>query len=65
MNSRGDGAHRDAGAYVLAYVELEEGPRVLTNVVECDPGSVAVGQAVRAVFPRTPAGAALLRFRLA
>jgi uncharacterized protein len=36
--------------YVLAYVELEEGPRVLSNLVNCDPESVTVGSAVRAVF---------------
>ena len=27
--------------YVLAYVELEEGPRVLTNIVGADPADVA------------------------
>ena len=36
--------------YVVAYVELAEGPRVLTNIVECDPESVRIGQRVRARF---------------
>ena len=49
--------------YVLAYVELEEGPRVLTNVVECDPEAVRIGDAVAAVFHDTGEGSALLRFR--
>ena len=40
--------------YVLAYVELEEGPRVLTNVVGADPASLAIGQAVVADFASTP-----------
>jgi len=32
--------------YVLAYVELEEGPRVMTNVVGCEPDAVEVGMPV-------------------
>ena len=36
--------------YVLAYVELEEGPRVLTNIVGCDPADVRIGQTVVADF---------------
>ena len=31
---------RDAVPYVVAYVELDEGPRVLTNVVTDDPDAV-------------------------
>ncbi|MCZ6462705.1 MAG: Zn-ribbon domain-containing OB-fold protein [Proteobacteria bacterium] len=37
---------REACPYVLAYVELEEGPRLLTNVIGCDPGEVSVGMPV-------------------
>jgi len=49
--------------YVLAYVELEEGPRVLTNIVRCDVEAVGVGDAVHAVFERVEDGTtALLRF---
>jgi uncharacterized protein len=40
--------------YVLAYVELEEGPRVLTNIVDCDPADVRIGQAVVADFAASP-----------
>jgi uncharacterized OB-fold protein len=47
---------RDAVPYVLAYVELEEGPRVLTNVVGCAPDEVRIGLPVRAEF-RTAADA--------
>jgi len=39
--------------YVLAYVELEEGPRVLTNIVGCDPAEVRIGQPVVADFATT------------
>jgi uncharacterized OB-fold protein len=47
---------RDAVPYVLAYVELEEGPRILTNVVGCAPDDVRIGLPVRAEF-RTGADA--------
>ncbi|WP_419909356.1 Zn-ribbon domain-containing OB-fold protein [Candidatus Poriferisodalis sp.] len=56
------GSWRKAAPFVLAYVELEEGPRVLTNIVGCDPDTVHIGQAVQAVFDPTPDGPALLRF---
>ena len=54
---------REAVPYVVAYVELEEGPRVMTNIVDCDPGSVEVGMPVTVVFHDTGKGNALFRFR--
>ena len=59
---RGSGAFRHAGPYVLAYVELDEGPRMLTNVVGADPESVHVGQPVHVVFDDTGDGEAIPRF---
>jgi uncharacterized OB-fold protein len=66
VNRRGQAdlsAYREAGTYVLAYVELEEGPRVMTNIVDCDPDSVKIGQPVELVFHDTGQGTALARFR--
>jgi uncharacterized protein len=66
INRRGYGDHpeyRGQGTFVLAYVELDEGPRVMTNIVDCDPDSVAIGQLVEVVFHDTGQGAALPRFR--
>lgn len=60
---RGEGAYREATPYVLAYVELDEGPRVLTNIVDCEPEAVQVGQTVDVVFHDTGEGNALVRFR--
>ena len=37
---------RDAVPYVLAYVELEEGPRLMTNIVGCEPTDVEIGMPV-------------------
>jgi uncharacterized protein len=62
INHRGTGPYQSAGSYVLAYVELEEGPRVLTNIVDCDVTSVRIGQRVEARFDDTGAGPALVRF---
>lgn len=36
----------DACPYVMAYVDLEEGPRVLTNIVGCEPDEVSIGMSV-------------------
>jgi hypothetical protein len=37
-------------AYVVAYVRLEEGPTVLTNLVDVDFERIKVGQAVHVLF---------------
>ncbi len=50
VTRKGQGAWRDAGPYVMAYVELAEGPRIMTNIVGADPDGLAVGQAVRIQF---------------
>lgn len=36
--------------YVLALVDLDEGVRFYTNVVDCDPADVHIGQRVRVCF---------------
>ena len=38
---------RDWIPYVVALVDLEEGPRVMTNIVDCEPDDVRIGMAVR------------------
>ena len=59
---RSAGAYRDAVPYVVAYVELAEGPRVLTNIIGCEPDQVHIGQAVRVVFTDIGEQSALYRF---
>jgi len=49
--------------YVVAYVRLDEGPTLLTNVVGCGPDDVEIGLPVVAVFDDTGEGSALVRFR--
>ena len=43
--------------YVLALVELAEGPRLMSNVIGVAPGAVQVGMPVEAVFPHLEATA--------
>ena len=59
---RGEGPYAEVTPYVIAYVELEEGPRIATNIVGIDPEQVEVGMAVEAVFEDTGEGTALVRF---
>ena len=47
---------RTGEPYVVAYVRLLEGPLMLTNIIDCDPDSVSIGQRVSARFRRTPQG---------
>jgi uncharacterized OB-fold protein len=62
VNHRTEGAYKDAGPLVLAYVELEEGPRMMTNIVGAG-ARLAVGLPVEVVFHDTGEGSALPRFR--
>ena len=63
VNHRGEGPYRDCGPYVLAYVELDEGPRLMTNIVAAGDGELAVGLPVEVAFHDTGEGSALPRFR--
>ncbi len=42
--------------YAIAYVTLEEGVTMMTNVVDCDLDAIRIGQAVRVVFRPTEGG---------
>jgi uncharacterized OB-fold protein len=39
---------RDLVPYVVAMVDLDEGPRMITNVTDCDPDDVYIGMPVEA-----------------
>jgi uncharacterized OB-fold protein len=61
VSHRGPAAWAEHTPYVVAYVELEEGPRMLTNIVGPTAGEVAIGDQVEVVF--APAGTTkLVRF---
>lgn len=42
--------------YVIAYVTLEEGVTVMTNIVDCNPDAVRIGQRVRVKFVPSDGG---------
>jgi uncharacterized OB-fold protein len=51
--------------YAIAYVTLEEGPTMLTNLVDCDFGALAVGQQVRLKFSPSDGGPPVPTFTVA
>lgn len=53
---------RDALPYVVAYVQLEEGPQLLTNIVDCEPEAVSIGMSVRVDFVPMEDGLGVPRF---
>ena len=54
---------REELPYVLAVVELEEGPRLVTNVVGCAPDEVRIGMAVEVTFDDVTPEVTLPKFR--
>jgi hypothetical protein len=43
-------------AYCIAYVTLDEGVSMLTNIVDCDLDAVKIGMRVKVVFKPTDGG---------
>ena len=42
--------------YAIAYVTLEDGVTLMTNIVDCDLDAIRIGQAVRVIFRPTEGG---------
>ncbi len=49
--------------YTVAVVELEEGPRLVTNVIDCGPEDMKIGMPVEVVFSDCSDEATLPLFR--
>ena len=49
--------------YNVVQVELEEGPRLMTNLVDCDPASIHCDMAVEVVFEDVTDEISLPKFR--
>jgi len=54
---------RDTLPYVIAHVELEEGVKILADVVDCPPEQVKIGMPVEAVFADVTPEVTLVNFR--
>ena len=53
----------DRVPYVAAIVDLDEGPRMMTNVVDCDFAALEVGMILEAVFHPTSDEVTIVQFR--
>ena len=42
--------------YAIAYVTLDEGPSMMTNLVDCDFDTLKIGQRMKVVFSPTDGG---------
>jgi uncharacterized OB-fold protein len=47
---------RASPPYVIAYVTLEEGPTIMTGLVDCDFDALRIGQPVRVVWKDSDGG---------
>ncbi len=56
-------ARKAATPYVPAYITLEEGPCMMSNIVGADPAGLYIGQAVRVVFEPSENGQPIPMFR--
>lgn len=54
---------RTSEPWAIAYVTLEEGPTMMTNIIDCDFDALSIGQAVEVTFVDTGEGNALPFFR--
>jgi len=56
-------AWKDDVPYVLATIELEEGVRMMTDLIGIDPNTVEIGQKVEVYFEELPGRGMMPRFR--
>jgi uncharacterized protein len=62
-NQNASAGFRDSLPYVLAWVELDEGVKLLTNIVDCPPAQVKIDMPVEAVFEDVTPEVTLVKFR--
>jgi uncharacterized OB-fold protein len=54
---------RESLPYIMAYVELEEGVKMLTNLVDCTPEQVRIDMPVEVVYEDVTPEVTLAKFR--
>lgn len=42
--------------YAIAYIKLDEGPKMMTNIVDTDLDAITIGQKVKLIFKETEDG---------
>ncbi len=63
MHQKYHPAFAEETPYNYAIVELVEGPRLVTNIVDCEPDAMKTDMPVEAVFDHVSDEATLIRFR--
>ena len=63
VRQSGDPFFKTKVPFVVAMIELDEGPLVMSNLVECDVAAVTVGMPVVAAFETVQEGLAIPLFR--
>ena len=64
-HSTGAGAaFRNEAPYIVALIDLEEGPRIMSNVVTDDVETVRIGDPVRVIFDAVSDEVTLPKFKL-
>ena len=53
---------KDTPPYVIAYVEIADRVKAMTNIIECDPATLKIGQKVASVFRPSRNGQNILLF---
>lgn len=48
--------------YVIVHVTMDEGPRMISNLVDCDPSTVRIGMRVKTVFEDIDGDLTLYKF---
>ena len=56
-------AFRDDTPYIYAVVQLDEGPRMVSNVVQCDLDAVKVDMPLEAIFDDVTPDCTLVKFK--
>jgi uncharacterized OB-fold protein len=56
-------AYQADAPYVIAHVELDEGPRVISNLIDVAPADVRIGMPVEVVFEDVSSDWTLFKFR--
>lgn len=58
-----DSVFREDVPYVIALIDLAEGPRMMSNVTDCDPDAVHIGMPVEAWFEPATEDIAIPKFK--
>jgi len=61
--ARGAAAFEKEVPYIVAWIDLEEGPRFCSNVVDCPTDQITIGMPVEVVFDQASSEIVLPKFR--